>query len=326
MSQVVGFLNPPLPFGTTLDVLCPQSCQSCGAEPTPEPAAATCTDDSVCSSYSTMFGYAAAAGAGPCLSWSAQQMSSVVAGLSPALPAGTTLDALCPESCQACQPSPPPPAGGSACVSSPCQNGGTCADRVDGTYACTCATSAQTGLPIFWGHNCESSEDDCTLQQVVCSATPRSLCVDCARRLPPSAANPFGGPNPACANGYNCECPEGMEGPACGVDTDECASNPCQNGGACGDSNSHPGQVPVGVFQCVCTSGWYGETCETDADECTALPEAPGGPDPLHSMTCLPMMEVCTDCAKMVGGKMGKPARPNPDCPNGYTCEPAGGH
>jgi hypothetical protein len=314
--------NPACPNGYTCDaggVVGPGA--EPAAEPTPAPPSGgvTCADDPACSSYLGLFGQAAAAGAGPCLSWP----QSILDFLTPPLAPGTTLDGLCPVSCQACGP-PAPPAGVSACLSNPCQNGGVCADRVDGTYSCTCTLNPQTQQPLNWGINCEASEDDCTLQHVTCEQTPRTVCVDCARRFPPSSAHPFGAPNPACTDGYTCECPVGMEGAECAVDTDECASSPCQNGGACGDSNSHNGLIPVRVFQCVCPQGWYGETCETDADECTALAPVPGGPDGLNAMTCLGT-ETCIDCDKVTGGKMGKPARANPDCPNGYTCETGNG-
>ena len=39
------------------------------------------------------------------------------------------------------------------------------------------------------------------------------------------------------------------------VDTDECASNPCQNGGSCSDE--------VNKFSCSCASGYEGATCQT---------------------------------------------------------------
>ena len=39
------------------------------------------------------------------------------------------------------------------------------------------------------------------------------------------------------------------------VDTDECASNPCQNGGSCSDE--------VNKFNCSCASGYEGATCQT---------------------------------------------------------------
>ena len=39
------------------------------------------------------------------------------------------------------------------------------------------------------------------------------------------------------------------------VETDECATNPCQNGGSCSDE--------VNKFSCSCASGYEGATCHT---------------------------------------------------------------
>ena len=39
------------------------------------------------------------------------------------------------------------------------------------------------------------------------------------------------------------------------IDTDECASSPCQNGGTCTDG--------VDAYTCACVSGWEGEECQT---------------------------------------------------------------
>ena len=47
---------------------------------------------------------------------------------------------------------------------------------------------------------------------------------------------------------------------ACTVNSDDCASTPCQNGGTCTDS--------VGTFQCVCKLGYDGKMCENDIDDC----------------------------------------------------------
>ena len=40
----------------------------------------------------------------------------------------------------------------------------------------------------------------------------------------------------------------------CFVDTDECSSDPCQNGGTCTDD--------VNSYSCACVAGYTGEDCE----------------------------------------------------------------
>lgn len=125
-----------------------------------------------------------------------------------------------------------PPATYSHCValpsSSPCQNGGTCADA-DGSAAspsCLCP-------PGFSGDFCEISADSCQ-------------------------------PNP-CLNGGNCTnhglafscvCPHGFTGFTCNdtVSLLPCAGRPCANRGTCVDQ-------PDGTFRCVCQKWFSGPTC-----------------------------------------------------------------
>ncbi|RWS30688.1 cubilin-like protein [Leptotrombidium deliense] len=44
------------------------------------------------------------------------------------------------------------------------------------------------------------------------------------------------------------------------LETNECSSNPCKNGGTCLDL--------LDGFVCDCMKGWQGQTCESDVDEC----------------------------------------------------------
>ncbi|TNF33867.1 MAG: hypothetical protein EP329_07855 [Deltaproteobacteria bacterium] len=72
--------------------------------------------------------------------------------------------------------------------------------------------------------------------------------------LPPTAicADPcvFG----TCTAPGTCTCDPGYEGPTCAVDHDDCAPNPCLNGGTCTDG--------VDSFTCACVGAWTGTTCE----------------------------------------------------------------
>ena len=55
-----------------------------------------------------------------------------------------------------------------------------------------------------------------------------------------------------------------VAGTLCATDTNECASNPCQNAGTCTDR--------VNGYDCSCVSGWDGTWCENDIDECISVP------------------------------------------------------
>ena len=60
---------------------------------------------------------------------------------------------------------------------------------------------------------------------------------------------------------YYCMCAPGFEGTYCGIDIDECASNPCgEHGKSCVDR--------VNGYHCTCELGWTGNTCDEDIDYC----------------------------------------------------------
>uniref|UniRef100_I3KT48 Sushi, nidogen and EGF like domains 1 n=1 Tax=Oreochromis niloticus TaxID=8128 RepID=I3KT48_ORENI len=117
---------------------------------------------------------------------------------------------------------------------------------------------------------------------------------------------------------FTCSCLAGFTGRRCQIDVNECASQPCQNGGTCKDQiNSFMCQCPpgytgilcetdideckdrpclnnatcvqgAGAFTCVCEPGYTGVLCETDINECESQPCLNGGEciDRVNNFTC----------------------------------------
>ncbi|XP_043217443.1 protein crumbs-like isoform X1 [Amphibalanus amphitrite] len=118
-----------------------------------------------------------------------------------------------------------------ACDRQPCMNGAECVvTSNDVGYYCEC----QSG---FEGLECEHNIDEC--RGVQCAAGQQ--CFDLV-------------------NGYDCRCPDGFVGELCDQNVDDCADSPCQNNGTCVDS--------VNDYQCICPPGYTGRNCTDDLDEC----------------------------------------------------------
>ena len=56
-------------------------------------------------------------------------------------------------------------------------------------------------------------------------------------------------------NNVTCTCINGYTGQNCGINFDECASNPCANGGQCIDK--------LNGFECRCVNNYRGAFCES---------------------------------------------------------------
>lgn len=71
----------------------------------------------------------------------------------------------------------------------------------------------------------------------------------CETNINECASNPCanGGICTDMVNGYKCDCPRGYFDARCLSDVNECASNPCLNGGSCEDE--------VNRFTCHCIEG-----------------------------------------------------------------------
>ena len=86
-------------------------------------------------------------------------------------------------------------------------------------------------------------------------------------------------------NGYSCVCEPGWTGERCSVNIDDCATDPCQNGGSCFVSVMYVGchnttsictqfscQDLIAGYFCACPPGWIDKNCTEDKDECATRP------------------------------------------------------
>ncbi|XP_038601831.1 protein crumbs homolog 2 [Tachyglossus aculeatus] len=140
------------------------------------------------------------------------------------------------------------------CASDPCLHNATCLEGV-GHYRCVC-------WPGYGGEHCEMDEDECAGKPCLHGG----LCLERSNQSYYGGALP-GFPQDFSYNiaaGFVCQCLPGYAGADCSVDVDECASQPCVNGGHCQDL--------VDGFRCHCLPGYSGVTCMVDVDECEAAP------------------------------------------------------
>ncbi|KAM5327344.1 sushi, nidogen and EGF-like domain-containing protein 1 isoform 1-T13 [Glossophaga mutica] len=212
-------------------------------------------------------------------------------------------------------------------------------------------TSTNVGVPGRWAFRIDDAQvrvGGCAHATSVCLALRPCLnggkCIDdCV------AGNPS----------YTCSCLSGFTGKTCQLDVNECASQPCQNGGTCThgvnsfscqclagfggptcetaqspcDAKACPNggrcQMVSGSAVCTCPAGYTGEDCETNVDECASGPCLNGGScvDLVGNFTCL-----CAEpfegprCETRNGLRPSTGSPPMPDtclsapCQNGGTC------
>ena len=154
------------------------------------------------------------------------------------------------------------------CALNPCQNGGTCVDKVN-NYTCSC-------VPGYTGRNCSTGK---SMLIKIFMTKMNSLTFFLYVDINDCAVNPCenGGTCTDKVNNYICSCVPGYTGRNCStgksmtikifktkmnsltlflyVDINDCALNPCQNGGTCVDK--------VNNYTCSCVPGYTGRNCST---------------------------------------------------------------
>ncbi|PIN95737.1 hypothetical protein AB205_0128190 [Aquarana catesbeiana] len=108
---------------------------------------------------------------------------------------------------------------------------------------------------------------------------------------------------------YSCNCRPGFTGTNCEIESNECASNPCRNGGSCNDLEND--------YKCVCPRGFYGKNCDISAMTCADGPCFNGGtcveksivggyvcrcPVNYHGSNCEKKIDRCTNNPCLNGG------------------------
>ncbi|KAL7885604.1 hypothetical protein AOLI_G00058990 [Acnodon oligacanthus] len=135
---------------------------------------------------------------------------------------------------------------GDNCEVNVCQNGGTC---LTGTgkdpFRCICSDG-------FTGETCNETDTG------PCHSNPCKNDAICEVIASSTRGDVF--------SGYVCRCQKGFEGIHCQNNVDDCAGQPCQNGGQCRDLD--------GDFTCKCPSPYVGKHCQL---RCISLLGMEGG-------------------------------------------------
>uniref|UniRef100_A0A8D0L8D7 Delta-like protein n=1 Tax=Sphenodon punctatus TaxID=8508 RepID=A0A8D0L8D7_SPHPU len=155
------------------------------------------------------------------------------------------------------------------CDSNPCKNGGSC-NKPTGGYTCHCPVG-------YHGSNCEKKIGHCSNNPCL-NSKPRLEYgqgggqVHRCRKNVPGMQGSKGKGTESGVDGHCldlgrsmiCKCRPGFAGPRCELNIDDCAGNPCANGGTCLDGPNS--------YTCSCTLGYGGKDCSVRVDACGSSP------------------------------------------------------
>uniref|UniRef100_A0A3Q3WAJ4 Sushi, nidogen and EGF-like domain-containing protein 1 n=1 Tax=Mola mola TaxID=94237 RepID=A0A3Q3WAJ4_MOLML len=115
-------------------------------------------------------------------------------------------------------------------------------------------------------------------------------------------------------NGFLCHCPPGYAGTQCET-TDQCRDEPCRNNASCVQG--------AGRFTCVCAAGYTGLLCETascDQDDCRKNQSCELASKGVSNCTCAAGFygDKCEECLCQNGG-VCVDSNGTCECPSGYT-------
>ncbi|XP_037110764.1 milk fat globule EGF and factor V/VIII domain containing b isoform X4 [Syngnathus acus] len=138
-----------------------------------------------------------------------------------------------------------PGVNGELCKVNVCSNGGTCVTKAGAPFICICPDG-------FTGETCNQIETG------PCKPNPCKNDGICAATGQSRRGDVF--------SEYVCKCQPGFDGVHCQNNVNDCAGQPCQNGGSCRDLD--------GDFKCRCPSPYVGKHCQL---RCISLLGMEGG-------------------------------------------------
>lgn len=213
------------------------------------------------------------------------------------------------------------------CTQNPCQNGNCTESNTDSTvalgeYSCACDTG-------WSGDRCDQDVDECAGTPCVhgtCTDDIGSFSCTCylgwsgdtcnvtsnAKSVAGNAEFVAVGGKTACAQcdngnciGGTCKCHPGWSGGTCSTDVDECAPNPCQNGGTCTESSNN-NTVPIGSWWCNCDQytkfSGLNQTCNNKCSLVCGDGECQWGHSLSHSFATEEKLRITDALENPVGG------------------------